>query len=706
MMNLKKFLCTIACLCVTCTAAHADFAQHYNAGQQYLSQFQYSSAIVEFKKALRINYLDNSARIGIVNSYLARGTYFANKDKNWTAASNDYRAALFYLKYYPSTQDVQNSAGAIANAAHNLALCLTEAKFNTSPENRYKTAKELRAGGNFPEAGYEFAQALSAGSYKKDSYAQIADIMVILGNYPAALDYYKNAVNISSSDADLHLKYAKVLDKLGKNDEAVKEYNLALSRDDCSQEVLMALEKIYREKLDMHPKDAELTANLGAILQKENKYDEALQFYSKAGELDPSSVTTRLNLGTLYQQKKEYESAINAYQSILNLYPDNVSAMFYKAQCYQAMGQTSKAIDGYKNVLAKDANNEDAREALADITRTSLSVPDYLTYVEQNSKNQNEAADTIYDYALDLHKKNKLDDAILCYKEVIKLDKTNADAYVNLAIVYKQKNDLPQALVVLNQAKAAFPANADVEKALKDSTQQGLSDRLVEASKYYNDSKFDKALDVYSSIKPQNYDAVVGMAACYGALKNDDKALEYYKKAFGMRPASSDIAYYIAAIDSDKENWEEAKYYLAKALSLNKKNSRAIELNKYVREQSSVKLLDQAIDAYEKKDYRKALQMLNTVISESPKSAYAYYYRGLISDDSKHYGIAIADYKKVIQCAPELTVVYYLIAVDYDSLMQYKSALPYYRKYITVEKDNNEYKKYAISRAKELKKYE
>ena len=67
----RSFLRTICCLAV-CTilaqgnvfGASGAFVEHYNAAQNYLTQNQYSSAIVEFRKAMRINYLDNSARIG------------------------------------------------------------------------------------------------------------------------------------------------------------------------------------------------------------------------------------------------------------------------------------------------------------------------------------------------------------------------------------------------------------------------------------------------------------------------------------------------------------------------------------------------------------------------------------------------------------------------------------------------------------------
>ena len=108
MKNKDKILRAIFCAIITVTLTNnftfaepsSAFVQHYNAGQEFLNQSQYSSAIVSFKKALRINYLDNSARIGIVNSYLARATYYANQEKNYEKAANDFRSAIFYLKIY------------------------------------------------------------------------------------------------------------------------------------------------------------------------------------------------------------------------------------------------------------------------------------------------------------------------------------------------------------------------------------------------------------------------------------------------------------------------------------------------------------------------------------------------------------------------------------------------------------------------------
>lgn len=707
---MKKILCTIICFLLTCTIANATFEEHYNLAQQYLSQYQYSSAIGEFKKALRINYLDNSARVGLVNSYLARGTYLANKEKNWEGACNDYRAALFYLKYYPtSNQDVQNSTQAIANAVENLGVCLNAAKFSTAPQNRYKKAIELRADGLFPEAGYEFAQSMADTTLRKDSYEQLADILKVLGNDPKSAEYYQKAVAIDPNDPGLRLKYARVLDRLEKNDIAVEEYNFALTNGGNDPEILFALERIYRQKLAQTPNDAEVIANLGAILQKQGKFDEALQCYNQAGQINPSNVTTRMNVGTLYQQKKNYEAAIAAYDTILVLYPDNVDANYYKAQCLAAMGQNDKAIESFRRVVSLDPTNKDAKNQIFDIMKSTMTPAQMLAYLQKESGTGGNSIDALYDYARDLHKQNKLDDAITYYKEVLKLRSSNPEVYINLSIAYNQKHDTAMAMKTLQDALLAIPNNSQLMESLKTLTSEISTGKIAEALNYYNKQDYQKAIEIYKSINPPTAESMSGIAVCYKALNNDAQALDYYKKSFALNSTDSDIAYYIGVLLSEKEDWAQSKIYLKKAMNLNKNNTKAKDLYQSVVEQSNIKMLDSAIAFYDKKEYVQAQKLLNQILAEDSKNSYAYYYRGLISDDQKKYSIAIIDYKKALQYAagnPELTIVYYLIALDYDSLMQYQNALINYKKYVTLTKESNEYKIYAQSRVKALKKYE
>jgi len=700
---MKKLICVISCLLITCSAAYADFAQHYNAAQQYLSQFQYSSAITEFKNALRINYLDNSARVGLINSYLARGTYLANKDQNWEDAANDYRSAIFFLKYYPSNQDVQNSMQAISNATLNLNQCLAMQKFDTAPQSRFIKAKDLKLQGLSPAAGYEFTQALADSSLREKSYEQIGQIMNVLGNNPKSAEYYQKAVSLEPNNAAARLSYARVLDKLGENEAAAREYNFALTKGGDDPEILYSLERIYRKKLALTPDDPAAIGDLGAILQKQNKFDEALQYYTQAGQLDPTNITTRLNVGTLYQQRKSYDAAISAYDSILTLYPNNVLANYYKAQCLAALGQKDQAIAAYKVVISLEPTNKDAKNDLLDLLKATMTPAQMMAYMSQNSDKG--ALEEMYDYAIELHKQNKFDDAIACYRQVLQTKTDNPEIYINLAIAYKQKNDLAQAKQILQDAKIRFPENKQIANTLSAMNEEAVAGKFDDASKLYNSGDFQKAITVYQSIQPATFDSLVGIATAYKGLNNDSQAIEYYKKALALS-ANSDVAYYIGVLYSEKEDWANSKTYLKKAIAINPTNLKAKDLLGSVTEQATIKLVDDAINLFEKANYVQSAKILNQVLVENPKNAYALYYRGLIYDNDKKYALALADYKKAIVYNSTLTTIYYLIALDYDSLAQFKNALINYKKYVSVTTESNEFKTYSMTRIKELKKYE
>ena len=682
------------------SAPSGAFAEHYNAAQNYLMQNQFSSSIVEFRKALRINYLDNSARIGIVNAYLARATYYANQEKDYDKAANDFRSAIFYLKIYPNKeQAVQNSAGMIASATENLNQCLKVKSVDTTPLARYKKAEELRAIANFSASAYEFSKAAESDKLAADANSQIADLLKLLGNEPRSADYFKVALDLKPNDGVLRMKYARTLDKLGRYDEAVVQYNETLANSKGNMEVLYALERIYLKKLAQTPRDAELNANIGAIKQAQGDFETALSYYGKAEQLNPSNVTTRLNVGTLFQQRKEYQKAIQSYDSVLTLYPNNTQALLYKAQVYKEMGDSKTALNLYKKILSIDPNNAGAKAEIAGVMKDSMSPGEYISYLAQNG-----SADELYDYGYKLHKENKIDDAISAYKAVLTKNSSKVDAYVNLAICYAAKDDYNNAISTLNDAKAKFPANNLVLKTLQDVQSDLSSTRLATASSSYENKDYKKAIQEYLAINPPTEDSMLGVAASYQALNDYNNAIEYYKKAEKINPNNSEIPYYIGYLYSEQQNWALAESYLNKALKLNPQ-SEAKDLLSYVTQNGSVSILNEGIDLFEKNNYQNALIKFNEVLKKETTNAYAYYYRGLIYDEQKQPKLAINDYLNVLKYSNEFPIANYMLAVDYDSLENYKEAFKYYQKFISSYTTDDEYLKYAKSRMEELRPY-
>ena len=578
------------------------------------------------------------------------------------------------------------------------------AKFNKSPISRYNKAKELRAEGEFAAAAFEFNQSLGEQSQVKDSYFQIGDIMRILGNEPKAAEYYRKAVALDPNDISIRMVYAKILDNLGEEEAAVNEYNFILSKSSDNKDVLYALENIYKKKYEDNPNDADLCTNLGAILQKQNKYEEALAYYKKSEQLNPSNVNTRINVGTLYQQKGDYKTAIIAYDSVLIVEPDNINANIYKAQCKSALGDEKTAQEIYKKVLALDPGNEVILSEMFNSVKSTMTTAEFIDYVNKNSFGIN-SFNILYDYALDLHKQGKYDDAITIYNALLPKDITG-EVYINLAIAETQQEKYMEALKTLSTAQSKFPDNKLISKSIAEINDTLKNQQLASAAEYFNNKDYAHAIAEYMKIIPPTSDTMLAIASAYQHMNDNTNAIIYYKKAFELNPTSSELAYYIAALYADEEDWESAEAYSQKSLLLNKNNNDAIALLKEIKTQNNSKLLETAIALFDAQDYEQSLPLLNQVISTDANNSYALYYRAMIFDSQEKYQDAIKDYKNAININPQdLKIINYNLAVDYDNLEKYKEAYTYYDKYANAEVPEDEYKTYAIDRAKELKTY-
>ncbi|MBE7712593.1 MAG: tetratricopeptide repeat protein [Cyanobacteria bacterium SIG26] len=685
--------------------SYAGFREHFDLGQSYMTQYQYSGAITEFKSALKINYLDTSARIGLINAYLARATEYANKDRNWAKAADDYRSALFYMTYYPETNQARNHASNIPQVEQNLDLCLDYMNFNMSAENRYNTAKRLRAEGNFPAAAYEFNQALGSKNLQKSSFEQVGDIMKILGNEPKAAEFYQKAIFVAPTDLDLRLSYAKILDNLGSHDLALKEYSYVLEKAGTEDKnILYVLERTFNKKVQSTPNNANFNANLGAILQKEGRLDEALNYYKQAETLDPSNLNTRINTGTLYQQKGDYRTAIKAYESVLILEPNNINANIYRAQCYEKLGDTKTAQEGFKKVMALDPDNKYMKAHLLENAKKTLPPEQFVEYVKTNMADSN-PSNIIYNYAIDLHKKEKLTEAITMYNAAIQLNSQNSEMYVNLALAQAQSKNYNDALNTLQSAKSKFPSDKTVQDTIKNITSMKTDEQLLLAANAYKNKNYQEAIQHYLSITPATANTMLGVATAYQELQDTDNALIYYKKALELKPIDSDIAYAIACLYGEKEDYTNAKNYLEKAITFNKNNTQAIEYLQSIDSMNRANLLNEAITLYEANNHNASLSKLNEIISKDPMNAYAFYYRGMIYDARQQRKQAIADMQKAYELNKEFTICNYLIASDYDALGQYKDAYDYYLAYANSNAQDDEYKQYAKARAEELKEH-
>lgn len=708
---MRKLLIILFSMLVFTPLAFADetFKTHFDLAEQYYKQAKYTSAISEYQKALRINNLDNSARIGLINSHLDRATYYVNTLKDFERAANDYRSALFYLEVYPTEETMQNAAQVTSDVKDNLEKCFTEIKFDKSSYSRYNKAVEIRGLNDYAAAAYEFYRATLTGDSNivKNGNKNIADIIKSrTGNFKRAGEFYSKALVAAPNDAYLHACYAQMLMKTNQEELAIDEFNKALATSPNPKGILQSLEKLYANKLQQNPNSINTVLNLASVLHKQGKDNEAITYYKKAETMNANNEIVLMKLGEYYLDTNNNSKALDYFTRSLNINPNNSNTNCLVGDLYIKTKEKEKAIDYYKKALEINPNNADAQSGLIIAVADVMTPAELIKYLSFGKDTPSvSVVNSVYDYAKELHSANKAKNAIPYYKEILRY-KDVPEVYINLALAQVQEDKEPDAINTLVAARQKYPGNQQIQKTLDDISKDVNNQKYAKASELFNNNEYQKALDVYKEINPDSAEKALAIAACYKSLNNIDQALVYYKQALEFNPNNSDIAYYIGVLYTELENWTSAKISLQKALKINPNNTKAKELLASVVEQNNILLINSVIEKYNKGDYTEALKLISQVLTEDPNNAYAHYYRGLIYDSQKKYNQAIEEYKKSYKNNPTLVVANYLIAIVYDTQAQYAKALEFYKKFVSENKENDEYKAYANSRIHDLKGYE
>jgi tetratricopeptide (TPR) repeat protein len=73
------------------------------------------------------------------------------------------------------------------------------------------------------------------------------------------------------------------------------------------------------------------------------KYDEAIQCFDNATELDPRDYDAWYNKGVVLDTQEKYDEAVQAYDNATEDYPQFVNAWINKATALNKLGRTTEA---------------------------------------------------------------------------------------------------------------------------------------------------------------------------------------------------------------------------------------------------------------------------------------------------------------------------------------------------------------------------
>ncbi len=280
------------------TSSAVDAQTHFVNGNQYLNNHQYSEAIIEYKKALKLNPYYKEA-------YLNLGIAYQSKQLFQEAIAS-YKNAIKLNKEY-------------VDAYINLGLCYEKQNLLSKAETNLKKAIELDPVNE--EAHFNLANTLYKTNRIKDSIKE-----------------YIQTTKINPTHFQSYIKLGSIYFKDLRDDKkAIYYFNL-----------------VKKTK----PKNEVSYIKLGELYFQKGLFDKAISEYKEAVKLNPTNPTTLTQFGLLYLTTHDYNNALPIYKKLVNLIPANPLAHYTLAVTYEKLGMFQEALNEFETTLSLNPEDE------------------------------------------------------------------------------------------------------------------------------------------------------------------------------------------------------------------------------------------------------------------------------------------------------------------------------------------------------------
>src|SRR5438874_9243946 len=156
----------------------------------------------------------------------------------------------------------------------------------------------------------------------------------------------------------------------GYDNEALREYRLALERGEDRRLTLQAMAELHLLKRDLAaalelyetllreaPDSPKLWNERGVVLHQAGKRDDALASYRRAVEIDPRYALAWNNLGVLQAHQSDAESAMDAFRAALRLQAALGAARLNLALLLYQLRRFHLSLEAYRHVLATEPSS-------------------------------------------------------------------------------------------------------------------------------------------------------------------------------------------------------------------------------------------------------------------------------------------------------------------------------------------------------------
>jgi tetratricopeptide (TPR) repeat protein len=506
--------------------------------------------------------------------------------------------------------------------------------------------------GDYENAELAYRECKRRNPNRPDSFVALGLLRISQERYRDAKRWFSRALKIDPTSVDAYSGLCQV-HEIEKNLRAfvetqnrMVEFN-PIERFNSRRAVAMMHEAMgeldeaeqhLRTAIGLSPWVAGAYADLGSLLRRRGKLDEAQSAY---GEARQAAAISYVDLGSYYEEQGKPDDALEVYRLGLNYEsfehkPDLYIAL---ASLQSKQDNSEQAKEGYEEALRLDPTRRGAYVNLAELLAKENRIDEALEVYRQMAKVPELAGPAHISIGNLLVLQHKYEEGAQLYREAIEIDPTKVDPYLELAALCLQQDKKDEVEQLVLRASEAAPNDPEPHRLLAElrERQRRSEDAICE---------YRKAVELESGGVAAS-DAFVRIGNLLRAQKRYDEAQQEFQHAIQSDPTNAEAYYNLGAVYEQQDNVDRAVQLYRQVVEFQSTGIAASQA--YVRIGNLLRA---------RKQYDQAAQEFQHAIQSSPNNPGAYYDLATIYEQQGNTKKALTNYIQATDLAPKYRDAY------------------------------------------------
>jgi tetratricopeptide (TPR) repeat protein len=213
-----------------------------------------------------------------------------------------------------------------------------------------------------------------------DCMLKLAELYFYVRKYQKSLDYLDEVLKLDQYNAKAYFMKGMNFKETGDTAKALSSMQTAVEQDNTYYNAYIQLgllcaarhdrlaEDYFANALRLQPQSPEALYACGKLYQDEQNYGKAKGFYTQLLTISKDFFDASYNLGVIATKEQKYTEALNYFSDAIGSAPKNPRGYYGRGCCYQLQKDASRAAADFKYALTLDPNYEPAKTGLSQVS--------------------------------------------------------------------------------------------------------------------------------------------------------------------------------------------------------------------------------------------------------------------------------------------------------------------------------------------------